>query len=668
MTQTIQVKRGDEENLPSLLPGEPAITLNTKKFFVGGESENLEFLTAETTKEMGGLINIKYPPAPLVGAVVDGVTDDTNAIRAILAYAEANNSGILIPGVAVITGELEIKKTMTIQGMGSGAGYADKALTDYKQVSGFLVQGTGSKRVRTRVNYRASIADPQDAPLSVALNVQAENVVLKDFTIFLDFTRTNNSPTHYGYNWDIGLFIGCRVHVSIHNVHSVGYWRESCVYLDVTRSSYTPEFLDLSGIPYEEGTVRNGADGLTMTNVFTQGGKWGLKIQGAKPRTGETTYTTDYYDEIMGMAVVDRRGNFGASDVTATACSFYGTNHHSKYRRDDATGNYLTDPAGGSVSIDGLAGNASGVLQGMRFISCRFSTWEPFRIRLDRVNRPVFIGCHSEGGSGARTKNGTDLLYNDTDYYGPISTTSNTQNLVLLAFNSTLRPAFIGSSDYTNLSNAGSDINSLTDGLLVNGPITVAGINTTGSIVNTSGELDMRSAAAEHGVRFRRGSTTAFFTDVTNTTLYGNTLSSTDNTATLGGPSKRWSQVYAGAGTISTSDRNTKTEIGSIPDEVLNAWEEVSYFRFKFKDAVTQKGTQARFHIGLIAQEIEEAFIRHNLDAFEYGILCYDEWAETVDEEGNKVPGGTRYSIRSDECLMLEAALMRRKLEQLFNM
>jgi hypothetical protein len=435
---------------------------------VSGKKLNAQLV--ETTNDLQGRsINIKYPPAPLVGAKVDGVTDDTVQIRSIIQYAEANNGGILVPGIAVITGEIEIKKRMIVQGVGSGSGYADNALTQYSQISGFLVKGTGTKRVRTRVNWRGSAVDPQDNPLSAALNIQAEYVTLRDFTVFLDFDKTDNSPTNYGANWDIGIFIGCRVHTKLSNVHVLGYWREASIWQDVTRSTYTNEYSDLNGIPYSSGTVKHGADGLTLEKIFTQGGRWGLKIQGAKPQAGQTTYNANYYDELQGITVTDQRGYFGASDVTAIACEFYGVNHHSKYRMDDTTGNYLTDLGGGSVSIDGLAGNASGVLQGMRFISCRFSTWEPFRIRLDRVNRPVFVGCHSEGGSGAFHKNGTPVLYDDTDYYGPISTTSNTQNMVLIAFNATLRTAFIGSTSYSNISPASSDGNNFSKGITVAG-------------------------------------------------------------------------------------------------------------------------------------------------------------------------------------------------------
>lgn len=140
-----------------------------------------------------------------------------------------------------------------------------------------------------------------------------------------------------------------------------------------------------------------------------------------------------------------------------------------------------------------------------------------------------------------------------------------------------------------------------------------------------------------------------------------------DNTRALGQPSpKRWSVVYAGTSAINTSDSNFKTEISEIPDAWLDAWEEVNYVRYKFKDAVAQKGLSgARWHIGHIAQDIHQKFQVRGLDAFEIGMLCYDKWEEHLDVDGKIVPSGEIWSIRPDECQFMEMALTRRTLNRL---
>ena len=145
-----------------------------------------------------------------------------------------------------------------------------------------------------------------------------------------------------------------------------------------------------------------------------------------------------------------------------------------------------------------------------------------------------------------------------------------------------------------------------------------------------------------------------------------------DNTVSLGESSYRWSVVYAATGAINTSDERVKEQITSINDLVLDAWETVEWCQFKYKDAVAKKGDNARLHVGVIAQQVKSAFEAKGLDAFEYGILCYDTWnaeKEKRTDEGELISAakeaGDLYSIRYEEALALEAALMRRELKKL---
>lgn len=147
-----------------------------------------------------------------------------------------------------------------------------------------------------------------------------------------------------------------------------------------------------------------------------------------------------------------------------------------------------------------------------------------------------------------------------------------------------------------------------------------------------------------------------------------------DNTQYLGDVSHRWSAVYAGTGTIQTSDEREKQQIESIDARALRAWAKVNYCQFKFNDAVAEKGDGARWHFGLIAQRVKEAFESEGLDPFEFGILCYDEWEDdyrqVLDEEGEPTgdrelisKAGNRYGIRYEEALALECAYLRSKLQ-----
>lgn len=176
-----------------------------------------------------------------------------------------------------------------------------------------------------------------------------------------------------------------------------------------------------------------------------------------------------------------------------------------------------------------------------------------------------------------------------------------------------------------------------------------------------------------------------------------------DSVYAVGSASLRPSVIYSATATINTSDENLKTDIRTIELGLLRAWAKVDYVQYKFEDAVERKGDGARWHFGLVAQRVKAAFESEGLDAFEYGLLCYDEW-EAVDEttstrklgtlydpiHGNRegveepsegssarwvftheevtvvspaITAGQRYGIRYEEALVLEAALARHQRE-----
>ena len=143
-------------------------------------------------------------------------------------------------------------------------------------------------------------------------------------------------------------------------------------------------------------------------------------------------------------------------------------------------------------------------------------------------------------------------------------------------------------------------------------------------------------------------------------------LPGTNNASDIGNASRRVREIFAVNGTINTSDRDSKRDIGVIPDEWLDAWADVEWVRFKFKEAVTDKGEGARWHVGLVAQQVMEAFEAHGLDAFELGLLCFDEWGDEFDEDGNEiVSAGSSYGVRYSEAEAMEAAYQRRRLDRL---
>ena len=113
-----------------------------------------------------------------------------------------------------------------------------------------------------------------------------------------------------------------------------------------------------------------------------------------------------------------------------------------------------------------------------------------------------------------------------------------------------------------------------------------------------------------------------------------------DNKTDLGLASNRWDTVFAGTGAINTSDRNEKEEIEELSEAEKRVAQACKGLvrKFKFKGGV-------RKHIGVIAQDVRDAFSAEGLDATQYGLFCSDTW---TDEEGNTV---TRLGIRYEELL-----------------
>jgi hypothetical protein len=106
---------------------------------------------------------------------------------------------------------------------------------------------------------------------------------------------------------------------------------------------------------------------------------------------------------------------------------------------------------------------------------------------------------------------------------------------------------------------------------------------------------------------------------------------SADNTVDLGDVGRRFDDVYATNGTIQTSDRNEKQDIEALSDaeqRVAVACKGLLR-KFRWKDAVAEKGDDARIHFGIIAQDLQDAFAAEGLDAGRYAMFISSTWWET---------------------------------------
>lgn len=163
-----------------------------------------------------------------------------------------------------------------------------------------LGDGTTYKTVKTRAKYRGSAADPQDDPISALVNVQHPAFEMHGMVLRCGYDQAQimSNPAYLGDNWDVGLFVGCRLHSKIKASAVLGCWRVAAIYQDVTRCPGTPELLGWDGIQHPQAGTQYGGDGCSIEDVTVWGGKWGVLIKGADPKPGYGSYGIDYTNSL----------------------------------------------------------------------------------------------------------------------------------------------------------------------------------------------------------------------------------------------------------------------------------------------------------------------------------------------------------------------------------
>lgn len=107
-----------------------------------------------------------------------------------------------------------------------------------------------------------------------------------------------------------------------------------------------------------------------------------------------------------------------------------------------------------------------------------------------------------------------------------------------------------------------------------------------------------------------------------------------DNTLNLGSGPLRMATLYAGTGTINTSDGREKTAVRPLTAAEINAAKALAseIGVYQFLAAIQAKGDAARQHIGMTVQRAIEVMQGFGLDPFGYGFICHDVWADTFEQ------------------------------------
>ena len=133
--------------------------------------------------------------------------------------------------------------------------------------------------------------------------------------------------------------------------------------------------------------------------------------------------------------------------------------------------------------------------------------------------------------------------------------------------------------------------------------------------------------------------------DVYSLHTYSNRVTGREQ-ADLGTSTFPWGTVYADTDTIETSDRNRKNTIEDLPDKYVAMFDRLVPRRFKLNN-----GKSGRFHVGYIAQEVEEAMTAVGVESQEFGGFVK---SKAKDEDGEYI-----YMLRYGEFGAIYAAKIK---------
>ena len=155
-------------------------------------------------------------------------------------------------------------------------------------------------------------------------------------------------------------------------------------------------------------------------------------------------------------------------------------------------------------------------------------------------------------------------------------------------------------------------------------------------------------------------------------------------------PDGTW--TWTGSACVVSSDRRIKDEISEIPDEILDAWENLEPKQYKYKSDLENDKDNAQVHYGWIAQDVESIIKGGRKAEIKNGLWLHEEWEEQEEvsheeeytEEVQTKSGktetvtktrkvidtpykakGDSYGLRYTECLVVECAYLRKKNKEL---
>ena len=230
----------------------------------------------------------------------------------------------------------------------------------------------------------------------------------------------------------------------------------------------------------------------------------------------------------------------------------------------------------------------------------------------------------------------TSELNNDSGYQ--------TRNGVVSIINGTVTADYISAFEITASHIKGSNVYLQTYYGYNAGYLAISGADTSSFAVELLSYGALRLNANYGAVYIESGyGSHVMLSNGTITLGIGDVRSSGQGAYSCGTSDRYWSDVYAANATIQTSDLNAKKDIVYGLDEYDRLFDSLRPVSFLFKD-----GTSGRRHIGLIAQDVEEALSDNNLTTLDFAGFIK---SPKKDDDGNVVEGEYIYALRYGELI-----------------
>lgn len=510
-------------------------------------------------------------------------------------------------------------------------------------------------------------------------------------------------------DWDVGVWARNANGWSMDNAASYGHWRKAGLLV----SSH-----DLG-----DGVIASCELGQALFCEF--GGGYGVSIRSPRTASGNS--------------------NSGFAGTDFINCRFRGFNHQSMHL---ATSAHIISPLStpsGALEFDG------GVMRGVQFLNNTFLHRDDVMIFHGAGSEMLFDGNYYESqsirvngtwmaddkGRGARFvgitetiaawhNNSSSYAVDTTPYFSQRDVSIRTQGRYDTAKSGVFNPSTAKFDDWQSINfsssighrlrNATQTFNvSAADGTNVFIVNAAGNVRFTNSLTSLSDIVNINRIVSGSQVPVFRAYSTGNMQmgtgDGTHTlALDGAIIPYADGASNVGMNAARFGTIFAQTGTINTSEATEKCapveisvlseQLSQDADAILDAWGDVSVIAFRWLSSLAEKGAgeggdSARWHFGVIAQQVRDAFLAHGIDGTRFGLLCYDEWddvtrpviatrevviADMVDgEEVSRTerleyetgemevvfPAGSRWGIRPDQCAWLEAAYQRRRCDRI---